>query len=233
LLRGGRVLGLIPARGSSKGVPRKNLRMLGDKPLLHWTVEAARGSRHVDRLVLSTDDDEIAEVGESLGIDVPFRRPARFATDGATADAVVLHAIGTLSDRFAYVVYLQPTSPFRSSSDIDGCLERLASRDADACVSVRIVSERPEWMYYLADNDRLTPLTDRFEVAPRQDLRSCYLLNGAVYAGRVDAFLRNGSFLTEGTLGYVMPPERSLDLDEPADFDKAEAMLRRHDIDPA
>jgi CMP-N,N'-diacetyllegionaminic acid synthase len=230
LIGGGKVLGLIPARGSSKGVPRKNLRLLGGKPLLQWTAETARASRLVDLLVLSTDDDEIAQVGASLGLEVPFRRPARDASDDAAASDVVRHAIGSLNDRFDYLVYLQPTSPFRSTADIDGCIERLASSDADACVSVQPVGERPEWMYYLTPDDRIKPVIGRFDVTRRQDLRACYRLNGAVYATRVEAFERAGTFLTERTLSYVMPPERSIDLDEPADFEAAEAWLRRNHV---
>jgi len=222
----GLVLGVIPARGGSKGLPRKNLRPLAGKPLLQWTAEAASASRLIDRLILSTDDDEIARVGASLGLDVPFRRPAAAASDRATAADVVRHALEALPERFDFLVYLQPTSPLRSTEDIDRCLQRLASGDGDSCVSVQPSPARPEWMFYLGTDNRIEPVVGRFDAGRRQDLRACFVLNGAVYAARVAAFERAGSFLTERTLAYVMPVGRSLDLDSAADFDMAEAMLR-------
>src|SRR6187401_1238115 len=105
MIAGGRVLGLIPARGGSKGVPRKNLRLLGGKPVLQWTAETAQASRYIDRLVLSTDDDEIAELGRSLGLEVPFRRPADAASDEATARDVIEHALGHLNETFDFLVF--------------------------------------------------------------------------------------------------------------------------------
>lgn len=221
----GMVLGVIPARGGSKAVPRKNLRVLAGKPLLQWTAEAALASRLLDRLILSTDDDETAKVGISVGLEVPFRRPFSAASDTASAADVIRHAIAAVEQPFEYVVYLQPTSPLRSTADIDACLERLATGDGDFCVSVRASHERPEWMFYLKDA-RIDPVVGRFYASRRQDARPCYVLNGAVYAARVDAFERDGTFLTERTLAYVMPVERSIDIDELGDFAAAEAILR-------
>lgn len=233
MIRGGKVLGLIPARGGSKGVPRKNLRSLAGKPLLQWTAEAALASHFLDRVVLSTDDDEISQVGASFGLDVPFRRPADHSSDTASAADVVRHALAELSERFDYLVYLQPTSPLRSPADIDGCLERLANGDGNFCVTVQASPQRPEWLFYLDANGRIDPVVGRFDATRRQDLRACYVLNGAVYAARVDAFERAGTFLTDRTLGYVMPAERSVDVDEMADFDVAEAILLRGGMAPA
>ena len=220
------VLGLIPARGGSKGIPRKNLRRLAGKPLLEWTAEAALASRFIDRVVLSTDDAEIASVGASLGLDVPFERPAAAASDTASAADVISHAIGEIGRSYDYLVYLEPTTPLRLAKDIDACLERLDGSGADFCVSVQRSQQRPEWMFYLGPDDQIEPAVGRFTAGRRQDMRECYVLNGAVYAARIEAFLRTSTFLTETTLGYVMPPERSVDLDEPADFEAAEAILR-------
>jgi CMP-N,N'-diacetyllegionaminic acid synthase len=227
------VLGVIPARGGSKAVARKNLRPLAGKPLLQWTAEAALASTLVDRLILSTDDDETAQMGVSLGLEVPFRRPTAAASDTATAVDVLRHVIAALDQQFDYVVYLQPTSPLRSTADIDGCLERLTPGDGDFCVSVKASHERPEWMFYLKADDQMDPVVGRFPASRRQDLRPCYVLNGAVYAARVDAFERAGTFLTKRTLAYVMPEERSIDIDELADFAAAEAILRRGRPAPA
>ncbi len=227
-----RVLGLIPARGGSKGVPRKNLHPLAGKPLLRWTAEAALASRYIDRVILSTDDDEIAQLGSSLGVEVPFRRPASLASDAALAVDVVRHAIASLEERFDYLLYLEPTSPLRLPQDIDACLERLAARDGDFCVSVSLSPERPEWMFFLTGDGRLEPVIGRFDARPRQDLPACYVFNGAVYAARVDAFLRDGSLTNESTLAHVMPIERGIDVNTQADFDVAEAILVRLGANP-
>jgi N-acylneuraminate cytidylyltransferase len=223
----GRVLAVVPARGGSKGVPRKNVRPLGGKPLLQWTVEAARGSRFIDRLVLSTDDDEIATVGRAIGIDVPFMRPAAAATDEATADAVIDHALSALDESFDYLVLLQPTSPFRTTADIDGCLELLAASDADSCVSVMPTHVKPEWLFFVDGSSFLVPVSGGPPPQRRQELRPAYELNGAVYAARLAAYRRTRTFYTDRTLAWVMPLERSVDLDEESDFGRAEALLRR------
>ena len=226
MIGGGRVLGLIPARGGSKGVPRKNLRPLGGKPLLQWTAEAARASHYIDRLVLSTDDEEIAELGRSLDLEVPFRRPASAASDTASARDVIEHALGHLDERFDFLVYLQPTSPFRTTGDIDGCLERLVASSADACVSVTESPTKPEWLFYIGLDLLLTPVLQKPPRLRRQELQVAYELNGAVFTARIAAYERAGTFLTDQTLSWVMPANRGVDLDESSDFDRAEATLR-------
>ena len=168
----GRVLAIVPARGGSKGVPRKNVRPLGGKPLLQWTVEAARASVHIDRLVLSTDDDEIARLGRTIGIEVPFMRPSAAASDEATADAVIDHALASLDEPFDYLVLLQPTSPLRSATDIDGCLDLLAASDADSCVSVVPSHVKPEWLFFVDRSAFLVPVSGEPPPQRRPDLRS-------------------------------------------------------------
>jgi CMP-N,N'-diacetyllegionaminic acid synthase len=225
MIGGKRVLALIPARGGSKGVPRKNLRPLGGKPLLQWTADAANGSKYVDRVVLSTDDDEIATLGRSLGLDVPFLRPHEASTDEAPANAVVEHAIGALNDQSEYVVYLQPTSPFRSAADIDGCLERLVASDADACVSVSESPTKPEWLFYVGPDSSMRPVLGQMPRQRRQELERAFELNGAVYVSRIETYRRLKTFLTGGTVAWIMPPERSVDIDETTDFEQAEKIL--------
>jgi N-acylneuraminate cytidylyltransferase len=219
------VLGLIPARGGSKGVPRKNLRLLGRKPLLQWTVAAALASRYLDRVILSTDDTEIESLGSRLGLEVPFRRPDEISGDDATAAEVVLHALRALDDRFDLIVYLQPTSPFRTAEDIDRALERLVASDADTCVSVHEAPLRADLLFFTDGDSRLSPVTGSLPAPRRQDAPSCYVLNGAVYVARVRAFERDARFLTEQTVAHVMPLDRSADLDTPEDFALAEAAL--------
>jgi N-acylneuraminate cytidylyltransferase len=226
MISGGRVLGLIPARGGSKGVPRKNVRMLGGKPVLQWTADAAHASVYIDRLVLSTDDDEIAALGRSLGLEVPFRRPEAASSDEASAQTVIRHALAALGDSFKFLVYLQPTSPFRTARDIDGCLERLVASDADACVSVTESRTKAEWLFFMGSDERLVPVVGDAPRQRRQELRVAFELNGAVYATRVEAYEREGSFLTGQVLPWIMPSERSIDLDDLIDFDRAEEILR-------
>src|SRR5690349_6418538 len=125
VIHGKTVLGLVPARGGSKGVPRKNLQPLAGKPLLQWTAEAALASRYVDRVILSTEDDEIAAVGARIGLDVPFRRPDELATDTAHVIDVVSHALDNVTETYDLLLLLEPTSPLRTADDIDACLEVL------------------------------------------------------------------------------------------------------------
>jgi len=238
------VLALIPARGGSKGIPRKNVRPLAGKPLIAWTINAARQSRYVDRIVVSTDDDEIALVSRQYGAEVPFRRPDQLATDSARGIDVVFHAIKTLP-KSDVVVLLQPTSPFRAPEDIDGAIE-LWQQDDGPVVSVTESRKPPDWMYTLEERLRLAPVmargaigedgrdTDahpgrevRYVAFNRQELPSVYVLNGAVYVAAPDQIDRTHGFLTAKTRGFVMPAERSLDLDTELDWAYAEFLRSR------
>lgn len=219
------VLGVITARGGSKGVPRKNVRTLHGKPLIGWTIAAGLASRYVDRLVLSTDDTEIMAVAASLGCDVPFKRPAELAADDTPGIAPVLHALDVLQG-FDLVVLLQPTSPLRVAGDIDACIEKCAPGGAPACVSVVEPAQSPYWTYSIDGAGRLEPIVPRDALPDRrQDLPPSYALNGAVYVARVEWLRKANTFVAEGTVGYVMPPERSVDIDTERDLLLAEFLL--------
>lgn len=223
-----RVLAIVPARGGSKGLPRKNLRPLRGRPLVAWSIAAASGSRYVDRIVVSTEDDEIAEVARAEGADVPFPRPPELATDTAHAVEVVDHVVRTLAssgDPYDYLLFLEPTSPLRTSADVDAALELLLRNDGDYCVSVMETHERPEWMFFINEKRQLNPAIGRFDARPRQLLPPVYRLNGAVYAARVSAFLRDQSLTNESSYAHVMPLERSVDIDGLDDLLRAEAIL--------
>lgn len=213
-----KVLALIPARGGSKGLPRKNVLSVNGRPLLAFSVDAARGSRFVDRTVVSSDDDEIIAAALSSGAEVPFRRPAPLATDTATSIDVALHALDQLPD-FDVLVLLQPTSPARTTADIDAAFERMATAGAPACVSVSLVEQSPHWMYRLNDSGALHALLDPTEYTRRQDLPSVYALNGAIYIADAAWLRRTRNFVTPETIGYVMPASRSVDIDTAADFE--------------
>jgi CMP-N,N'-diacetyllegionaminic acid synthase len=225
MLAGQRILGLIPARGGSQALPRKNVLPLAGKPLIAWTIEAALASKYLDRVVLSSDDQEIMDVAAAWGCEVPFQRPADLATAEAAAIDVVLHALDQLPG-FDYVVLLQPTSPLRTAADIDGAVEKCLATRAPSCVSVAGVEKSPYWMYSLDTQQRLRPMfpgerpRDR-----RQDLEPVYALNGAVYVSRADVLRDCAQFVTEATVGYRMPADRSPDVDTELDLRWCEFLL--------
>lgn len=224
MIQGKSVLAVIPARGGSKGVPGKNIRELAGKPLIAWTIEAAKKSRYIDRLVLSSDDENIIRVAEMWGCEAPFVRPAELARDETPGVVPLLHALDMLPG-YDYVVLLQPTSPLRLASDIDACLERCLQAAAPACVTVVEPSHHPYWTYVMAESGGLSPL---FENAPkaRQQLPKALALNGAVYVASVEHLLASGTLLPGGVVGSEMPAERSLDIDTESDFIEAETMMR-------
>lgn len=218
MINGQKVLAIIPARGGSKGVPRKNVRMVAGKPLIAWTIEAARQSRYIDRLVLSSDDPEIIAVATAHGCEAPFVRPAELARDETPGIDPVLHALQQLPG-YDWVVLLQPTSPLRSGEDIDATIETCVKAVAPAAVSVTEAEESPWWMYTLQPGDQLQPLLDSVHAAlRRQDLPKAYLLNGAVYVAQATWLQQHKSFLGDATRAYVMPRARSLDIDTEFDL---------------
>jgi N-acylneuraminate cytidylyltransferase len=224
-----RVLALIPARGGSKGVPGKNIRALAGKPLLAWTVAAAQGSRYIDRIVLSSDDEAILEVGRCCGAETPFVRPAHLSGDQARGVDVVVHAIEAVPG-YDYVVLLQPTSPLRAVEDIDGAIELMMQRTAPACVSVTRADKSPYWMYFVDQAGGMAPVLKREQRAVnRQELPDVYVLNGAVYVAEISWFLQHRSFLTEQTVAYPMPQARSVDIDTERDFAVTEWILSTRD----
>lgn len=226
-----KVLGIIPARGGSKGVPGKNLRVVAGRPLLAYTADAARESRRLDRVVLSTDDPAIADAGRRLGLDVPFMRPAALAEDDAPMMPVLRHAVAEMDGRgfrADAVVLLQPTSPLRTAAHVDAALDLLESTGADSVVTVVEVPHQFSPVSVLAlDGDRLRPFLPGPVVTRRQDKPRVFARNGpAVLAVRV-ATLRAGSLYGDDCRPLLMDAEASVDIDGPADFDYAEFLLFR------
>jgi CMP-N-acetylneuraminic acid synthetase len=217
LIDGKRVLAVIPARGGSKGVPRKNVRELAGKPLVCWTIDAARYSKYIDRLIISSDDEEIIGVAKAAGCDVPFTRPAELATDTASGVDVLCHAIEHAGAEYEYVVLLQPTSPLRQTSDIDDAIKMCAERSLASVVSVVEASKSPFWMFQMEDDGALSPFVENTSTN-RQELPKVYALNGAIYVLSIAPFLKNRKILNENMVGYVMPAERSFDIDSEMDF---------------
>lgn len=225
MIDGNSVLGVILARGGSKGLPRKNIRDLAGKPLIVWTIEAGHESEYLDRLILSSDDEEIMSVADEHGCEVPFRRPDKLAQDDTSSMDTLLHAMNQMPAH-DYTVLLQPTSPLRTASDIDAAIKACHETDAPACVTVNKTDKPPQWMYMLDENHHLTPVHESSEViARRQDAQSVCVLNGAAYAGRTEWLKRHETFLTDKTVAHEMPNYRSVDIDDEIDFLYAEILF--------
>ena len=219
------MLALIPARGGSKGLPGKNIRPLAGIPLIGWTIAAALGARCVSRTILSSDDEAIMAVARAHGCDVPFRRPARLATDTAGALEVVLHALDKVPG-FDAVALLQPTSPLRRSADIDAAFAAMQAAGAQSVVSVCEAAQTPYWMYGLAAGGRMEKLLQTpAGVTRRQDLPPAYVLNGAIYITTVARLSAGCGFVDQDTVGYVMPRRDSVDIDTADEFRLAEALM--------
>ena len=226
-----RVLGLVPARGGSKGVPRKNIRPLAGKPLLAYTAEVALATESLDHVVLSTDDDEIAAIGKHCGLDVPFRRPSELAQDDTPSLPVVVHALRwmeSLGEHFDAVCLLQPTSPLRRPEDIDACVELLRSSAADAVVSVRPIPHtyNPHWTYLRGAEGFLRIGTgEREPIRRRQDLPPAFHRDGSIYVTRRDVLLEQQSLYGERLLGYVTDGAPWVDLDDGSQWARVEQLL--------
>ncbi len=233
-MTGPRVLALIPARGGSKRIPRKNLAPLAGRPLIAWTIEAALAAHSVDRVVVSTDDPEIADTARSLGAGVPFLRPAALAGDQAGSLAVLRHALEALEgtvEACDLVALLQPTSPLRTADDIDAAASLFEARGARAVISVCPADHPPEWCNRLpADHSLEGFLPPEARGRRSQDLPPAYRLNGAIYLYRCQDVLQDTVPAFEaGCYAYLMPRERSVDIDEPFDLRLAEALLQERD----
>lgn len=225
MFKGHSILAIIPARGGSKGIPFKNIREVGGKPLIAWTIEEAKKSKYIDRLILSSDDEKIIEVAKLFGCEVPFVRPPEFARDETPGIMPVLHAVGALAEKYEYVVLLQPTSPLRSIAVIDQCIETCINEKRNACVTVTEAEQSPYWMYSIADNGCISPVVRTSEVQRRQDLPKAYILNGAVYVACVNWLIDTKRFVTDETIAIIMPAIQSIDIDTEQDLQQLSMLL--------
>jgi len=220
-----KVLGVIPARGGSKRLPRKNLAPLGGKPLIAYTIEAARGAGRLFRAVVSTDDEEIAICARSLGADVPFIRPAELARDDSPVTSVLLHALDRLGADADAVALLQPTSPLRTSEDIDRAIELFDSTRADTVTAVSAARDHPYWCWAERPDGSLEPYFSRRHIAlDRSELPKAFIENGAVYVVRREV-LQGGSIYGARIVPYRIEDARALDVDYAADLARAEEWL--------
>lgn len=225
-----RILALIPARGGSKRIPEKNTLPLAGKPLIAWTIEAAKKSKYLDRIIVSTDDKKIKKISEEYGVDVPFIRPNDLATDEAGSVDVIKHAISAIGEKYTYIVLLQPTSPLRTVEDIDNAIEMLDGK-TKAVVSVCETRHSPLWCNTLPEDLSMADFLKPEITGKRsQDLPKYFRLNGALYIAETDYFYQNNSFFCKDTKAYIMPPERSIDVDENIDLAFAGFLLGKNMI---
>ena len=228
-----KVLGIIPARGGSKGVPRKNIRILSGKPLLAYTAEAALAAQKLTRVILTTEDEEIAEVGRNYGLEVPFLRPIELAQDTTPTLPVIEHALEQLEangEKFDAVCLLQPTNPLRRAEDIDNCINLLETTDADSVVSVLSVPAEynPKWVYWMTDDGKISLSTGENEPIPRrQDLPAAFHRDGTIYVTRREIIREAGNLYGSKVQGYKIDSRYSLNIDTEADWLKAQAAIGR------
>jgi len=226
-----KTLGVIPARGGSKGVPGKNIKMLAGEPLISYTIENALKSK-IDDVVVSTDSQEIATISKSLGAQVPFIRPSSLATDTSKSIDVVRHCLILMEEQnettYDLVMLLQPTTPLRSIEDIDNTILKIFDENCDSVISVVDVGAfHPARMKFI-QNDRLLdpPFCEDYENQPRQELTPMYIRNGAIYLTKRATILAN-SFKGEYSKAYIMPQDRSINIDTFWDFQLAEILINQ------
>lgn len=226
----GSILGIIPARGGSKGLPGKNIKLLGDKPLIAHTIEEAKKSNYLERIIVTTDDIEIQKVALDYNAEVPFLRPAELAQDHTPTIDALIHCLDFLKRTEGYVpeyiCLLQCTTPFKNVADIDGCIQKCLTTDYDACISVCEASSSPYWMKTFEEDKLCSFISEQDTILRRQDLPTVYEINGAVYVIRTEALLAYHSVHIENTTGYIMPQDRSIDIDTEIDFLIAEMMVK-------
>lgn len=223
---GGKVLGIVPARAGSTRLPGKNTRVIAGKPLIAWTIEAGLSARSIDRLMLSSDDDDAIEIARSLGCEVPFKRPNHLATSDASSADVVLHLLdetGVEADGFEWLALLQPTSPLRTATDIDAAFDLLRETGAGSCIGVSKLP-KPRGFFGYAHGGQFS--MDAFSFSPEAEP---FLVNGAIYLTNIAEFRRTRQFSGPQSAVYFMDYERSIDIDEPFEFTLAEALLQARD----
>jgi N-acylneuraminate cytidylyltransferase len=229
LINGKKVLAIIPARGGSKRLPRKNVLDLAGKPLIGWTIEAAQKSNYIDSIVVSTDCKEIAEIAEVFGISVPELRPRELSTDTATTQDVIIHTLNKYGKCSDIVIILQPTSPLRTADHIDDAIGMFEDNRAFSIVSVTPCEHPPQWANTLPENNSMKDFVRKNELQRSQDLGEFFRLNGAIYIYDTDKFLVEGKLAYgENTFAYKMENEASIDIDTQFDFEISKFLLMRH-----
>jgi N-acylneuraminate cytidylyltransferase/CMP-N,N'-diacetyllegionaminic acid synthase len=231
-----KVLAIIPARGGSKGLPGKNIRLLNDIPLVAWPIKAALNSKYIDRVIVTTDDAEIAKVALQYGAEIPFMRPAEFANDTSPSSEAIIHAIHFCTNTdgaYDYLVLLEPTSPLTESTDVDRALEILVASEGLAIVGTsRVEATHPVYCATIGTNNFLKPFNRESFSKPirRQDVDELYFFEGSLYISDIKKYLETETFYHEFTLPYIVPAWKALEIDTLLDFIKIEAVMKNKEL---
>jgi CMP-N,N'-diacetyllegionaminic acid synthase len=227
-------IGIIPARGGSKGVPRKNIANLAGKPLIAYTIEAALSAKLLSNVIVSTEDKEIAQVSKKYGVEVPFTRPEKLATDTAPMLPVLQHAVKEMETRtnqvFDIVVLLQPSTPLRLASDIDNGIKLLHDTGADSVISIVDVNANHPFRMkrVVGDNILVNYIEQGFEdMRPRQTLPLIYIRSGDLYISRRDVIMKEDKIVGDDARAYIIPEERTVNIDKMSDFYFAEYLIKK------
>jgi len=224
-----KIISIIPARGRSKGLPRKNIVLLNGKPLIAYSIESALKSRFISRVIVSTEDAEITEISKKYGSEV-INRPNDLAQDDSPTISVVINALQVLAKEGYFpniVILLQPTTPLRTYLDIDAALELFMTKDCQSVISVSEIDHSPYWSFAVKKGYLESLFDKKYQRMRRQDLPKIYLPNGALFISRPERLCKTKSFYSTKTLPYMMPRERSIDIDDEMDLLQAENLLKR------
>ncbi len=233
MYKGNKIIGVIPARGGSKGIPKKNIKEINGKPLIAWTIEVAKESKYLDEVIVSTDSEEIKEVAEQFGAYVPFMRPNRLAEDASTSMDVLIHALDYMKEEegkeFDILMMLEPTSPLREAKDIDASLEALVNHEtARSIAGVAYVEDaNPDFVVTLEEG--LMRSNTNFVVKRRQDIDDYYFYEGTIYASFVTDLYSRRNFYHKLALGYVVPKWKAFEIDDMVDFSIIEHLLTQRE----
>jgi N-acylneuraminate cytidylyltransferase/CMP-N,N'-diacetyllegionaminic acid synthase len=232
MYNGKRILAIIPARGGSKGLPGKNIKMLNGKPLIGWTIEQAKNCGYIDEIFVSTDSREIAAVGEEFGIKISSLRPAELARDSSSSIDVILYTINLLEqekEEFDIILLLEATSPLRDSEDLENALKMLVDTDgAESIVGIsRTENAHPTFLVSIGERNFIRPYgKSEFIFKRRQEIDDLYFFEGSLYISYVDSLKKRKSFYHEKTLGFEMPKYKSFEVDDIVDFKIIEALMK-------
>lgn len=224
-----KILAIIPARSGSKGLPGKNIKEICGKPLIYWTIKSAKESKYIDDIVISTDSEEIATVAKKLGARVPFLRPKELAADDTPSFDVIKHVLDNNSENMDYIVLLEPTSPLRTSDDIDNAIvSLLGNREATSLVGIcKTESQNPAFLINCNSENFISGYENKnIKSLRRQDIQDVFFLEGSIYLSQTKALLQNKTFYHEKTIGYEFPKWKSLEIDDIYDFIMVEALMR-------
>ena len=234
MINGKSIIAVITARAGSKGLPGKNSIKLNGKPLIQYSIEAGINSKYIDKVLVSTDCKDCIKIATKMGLKIPFVRPDNLAGDKVSSFDVIEHALKFLNEKdeiFDILVLLEPTSPLRSSTDVDLAIKKMIDEDCKSLVSVSKSEEQhPDFTFKIDNKNKLVPWNEKkFESKRRQDIQPAYYLEGSIYISYVNEYIKNKTFCFEGTLPFEMPKHKSFEIDDIVDFLCVESIIKNID----